>query len=65
VNSALDSGTWQDLYTALSNPILNLPMKITKIATPLYYEEMKADKSECGVGIAFNVTFFLIQLCLS
>jgi hypothetical protein len=53
VNSALDSGTWQDLYTALCNPILKLPIKITKLAAPLYYEEMKADKLECGVSIAF------------
>jgi len=53
VNSALDSGTWQDLYTALCNPILKLPINITKCAAPLYYEEMKADKLECGVSIAF------------
>jgi hypothetical protein len=53
VNSAVDSGTWQDLYTVLSNPVLNLPVNITELAAPLYYEEMKADKSECEVGIAF------------
>lgn len=53
VNSALDIGTWQDLYTALCNPILKLPINITKFAAPLYFEEMKADKLECGVSIAF------------
>jgi hypothetical protein len=57
VNSALDSGTWQDLYTALCNPVLKLPINITKFAAPLYYEEMKADKLECGVSIAFAVQY--------
>jgi hypothetical protein len=63
VNSALDSGTWRDLYTALSNPVLKLPVNITKLAAPLYYEEMKADKLECRVGISFAIkyTTFLIQ----
>jgi hypothetical protein len=62
VNCALDNGTWQDLYTALSNPVLNLPVNITKFATPLYYEEMKADKTEREVGIAFAIKYaaFLI-----
>jgi hypothetical protein len=58
VNSALDNGTWQDLYAALCNPILKLPVNITEFAVPLYYEEMKADKLECGVstGFAFKYT---------
>jgi len=62
VNSALDSGTWQDLHTALCNPILKLPINITKFAAPLFYEEMKADKLECGVSIAiaFKCDTFLV-----
>lgn len=53
VNSALDGGTWQELYRALCNPILKLPVNITEFAAPLYYEEMRADKLECGVSIGF------------
>jgi hypothetical protein len=62
VNSALDGGTWHDLYTALCNPVLKLPINITKFAAPLYYEEMKADKLECGVSItfAFKYDTFLV-----
>lgn len=62
VNSALDNGTWQDLYTALCNPVLKLPVNITNLAAPLYYEEMKADKLECGVrtGFAFKYIMFIL-----
>ena len=49
VNTALDTGKWKDLFAALKNPVLKLPVIITKLAAPLYYEEMRTDKLECGV----------------
>ncbi|PSN41711.1 Ras GTPase-activating-like protein IQGAP2 [Blattella germanica] len=54
VNTALDNGTWQDLYSALRNPALKLPVDINKQTAPLYYEEMKIDKQECGKNLTYD-----------
>ncbi|KAJ9593504.1 hypothetical protein L9F63_014957, partial [Diploptera punctata] len=54
VNTALDSGTWEDLYAALINPVLKLPITITIYSAPFYYEEMRADKLECGKKLSYD-----------
>ncbi|KAG6440461.1 ras GTPase-activating-like protein IQGAP1 [Manduca sexta] len=46
VNNALDEGSPEDLYEALTNPDLELNIKIDKFAAPLLYEEMKLEKYE-------------------
>lgn len=46
VNKALDEGTPDDLYKALTNPNLELSFKVEKFAIPLLYEEMKLEKCE-------------------
>lgn len=47
VNRALDDGTPEDLYAALTNPHLELNIKVDKYAIPLLFEEMKLEKFEC------------------
>ncbi|XP_063616676.1 ras GTPase-activating-like protein IQGAP1 [Cydia splendana] len=46
VNSALDDGNCEDLYKALTNPNLELNIKVDKYAIPLMFEEMKLEKFE-------------------
>lgn len=46
VNTALDTGTPDDLYSALNNPHLELNFKVDKFAIPLIFEEMKLEKFE-------------------
>lgn len=46
VNKALDEGSPDDLYNALTNPHLELNIKIERFAVPLLYEEMKLEKCE-------------------
>ncbi|XP_045500512.1 ras GTPase-activating-like protein IQGAP1 [Colias croceus] len=46
VNRALDEGSPDDLYLALTNPKLGLKFKINKFAMPLLHEEMRLEKCE-------------------
>ncbi|OWR44686.1 ras GTPase-activating protein IQGAP1 [Danaus plexippus plexippus] len=46
VNKALDEGTPDDLYDALTSPKLGLSFKIEKYAAPLLFEEMRLEKCE-------------------
>lgn len=46
VNKALDEGTPEDLYSALTSPELGLNFKIEKYAAPLLFEEMRLEKCE-------------------
>ncbi|KAL0901487.1 hypothetical protein ABMA27_006732 [Loxostege sticticalis] len=46
VNRALDNGDPEELYKALTNPHLELNMKVDKYAIPLLFEEMKLEKCE-------------------
>lgn len=46
VNRALDEGTADDLYRALTSPQLGLSFKIDRYAAPLLFEEMRLEKCE-------------------
>ncbi|XP_050681178.1 ras GTPase-activating-like protein IQGAP1 [Leptidea sinapis] len=46
VNKALDEGSSDNLYTALTNPKLGLKFQISRFALPLLYEEMRLEKCE-------------------
>ncbi|XP_069669169.1 ras GTPase-activating-like protein IQGAP1 isoform X2 [Periplaneta americana] len=62
VNSALDNGTWKDLYKTLQNPALKIPVMMTKFAAPLYFEEMKTDKLECGTNLSYQEIVSSVQV---
>lgn len=49
LNLTLKSAAQDDFYKALKNPSLGLIGKIDDFAMPLYYEEMKIDRSESQV----------------
>ncbi|KAL4712639.1 hypothetical protein ACJJTC_007936 [Scirpophaga incertulas] len=70
VNKALDEGNADDLYTALSNPHLELNFKIDKYCIPLLFEEMKLEKCELEKNlneseIAASVSFLTSVAAIS
>nr|XP_050869767.1 ras GTPase-activating-like protein IQGAP1 isoform X2 [Vespula vulgaris] len=53
VNETLQAGGLTEFYKALKNPYLELN-SVDKFALPLYYEEMKIDRTECQKDLTYN-----------
>ncbi|KAH0541195.1 hypothetical protein KQX54_021250 [Cotesia glomerata] len=54
LNLALDNDSQELFYTALINPYLGIRESIDEFAVPLYYEEMKIDRTESKCDISYQ-----------
>ncbi|KZC12883.1 Ras GTPase-activating-like protein IQGAP1 [Dufourea novaeangliae] len=54
LNLTLQTGVKNEFYNALRNPELGLSDRIDEFAMPLYYEEMKVDRTESQNDLSFS-----------
>lgn len=65
VNEELAGGSVDGLLAALSNPALDIDSELlTEFAAPLYWEEMVADRLDCGHDLTLQVCQYIFLILL-